>query len=122
MLADLVFLLHLCFVLFVLVGPFIENDQVLLLHAIVVPSLLLHWATNQDICALTLLESHLRGVKMSETFLDRLVGHVYRFPGEAKISSYAIPITLGLWIITLTKLHNRKVIERLFFRKGTDAA
>jgi hypothetical protein len=79
--ADVVRVVHALVVLFVVATPLLASDRmVLLFHALVCVSLMLHWRLNDDTCVLTLLECRLRGVDRKESFMQRLVSPIYK-PG-----------------------------------------
>jgi hypothetical protein len=71
-------------------------------HFITVPFLLLHWVTNNDICALTLLESKLTGVKDENTFVGRIVQPIYNAHLESKHYYW---ISIVLFAVTAFRLH-----------------
>lgn len=117
MLADIISLVHILVIAFIIVAPFTSSEFALLMHFVGAPGLLLHWATNQDVCALTLLEAHLRGVPSSATFLDSLVGGLYRLPAAFSVGSWATAATVLLWLVTAYRVFagglHRKVYESL---------
>lgn len=103
MLAALVGALHLALVAFVVWAPFSGSDAALALHFFLVPFLWLHWALNDDTCALTLLESRLRGVDASESFVHRVVSPVYKIRDEhARLVAWGA--SAGLWLVTATRV------------------
>lgn len=96
-------LLHFALLGFVVLTPFFNEPASLLLHSIVCPSIVLHWAMNSDVCALTLIEAQLRGVDQCETFLDKLVGTVYRLPQGLTDGKYLSWILIALTAVSVYK-------------------
>lgn len=109
--ASIIFILHILFLLFMLIAPFTNNISTLILYAVIVPCLWIHWWTNNDICALTLLEKKIRGVSDKNSFMYNLVSPVYKANID-KISHIYLTIT---WLWVLFRLYrNRKIIKQLF--------
>ena len=69
--------IHFLFVLFVLFTPFIGGQLLLTYHFITIPFMLFHWVTNNDTCALSLLESVITGNTEDKTFIGRIVKPIY---------------------------------------------
>jgi hypothetical protein len=105
-----------CFICFV---PFFGGDYLLSLHFIIVPFLMLHWVTNQSVCALTEIEKLVRGgceskdtffgqvmepIYKSESFIGRLAAPFYTFKDEETETLAVWVMLTGLWLITLYKL------------------
>ena len=111
--------IHVLVILFIIGAPFFGGDYLLSLHFIIVPFIMLHWITNQSVCALTEIEKLVRGgceskdtffgqvmdpIYKSESFLGRLAAPFYTFEDE-ETETLAVWVCLtGLWIITLCKL------------------
>lgn len=97
--------IHWSLIVFIIGAPFFAGEVDLTLHAVVVPFLMLHWVTNQSICALTEMEKYLRGkTDDDETFFGQVVGPVYKFrtKGIENIMLWGLLVTL--WIVTLVQL------------------
>lgn len=112
-LLDLIVILHLIFVLFVVLTPFIGNNYFLILHAITVPFMMAHWYMNDNNCALTLMEKKVREAMNGEPpdpddcFTYNLIAPVYDFKKNNSNNSIIIYIiTMLLWFITLYRLYN----------------
>lgn len=103
-------LLHVIFVLFVVITPFINSNYFLLLHFITVPFVIMHWLCNDNTCALTIAERKLRKeiygkVDEDDCITCRLIEPVYDF--RKNYSGFTViiyAITIGLWLITATRL------------------
>lgn len=106
-------ILHLVFILFVLITPFTNNAQLLLLHAVTIPFLYIHWILNDDTCMLTVLERYYRlkaygKIDNNECFTHRLISPIYKFNGNhAKWSRFIYIITFVLWLISVYKLYRK---------------
>ena len=127
MLASFISAVHFLIILFILIAPFTSNEFLLMLHAISAPGLLVHWALNQDVCALTLLESYVRGVATSETFVDQLVGSFYRLPKDFDLGNVMTAATFLLWLVSLYKVVEHGILEKFIqgfknLSKGVGAA
>jgi hypothetical protein len=119
MLANIIQFIHVLVVLFICAVPFFGGDYLLSLHFIIVPFIMLHWITNQSVCALTEIEKLVRGgceskdtffgqvmdpIYKSESFIGRLASPFYTFE-DAETETLAVWVMLtGLWLITLYKL------------------
>ncbi len=79
MLENIIFVIHILLILFILIAPFSYNIGILVLHLASVVSILIHWSVNNDACFLTMIETNLRGVEKSESFIHNLVSPVYNF-------------------------------------------
>jgi hypothetical protein len=98
-LANIISFLHLVFILFVTITPFvIEHPVGLLYYCFILFFLGIHWYTNDDTCVLTIIESKLRGKKSTDTFMGKLISPIY------KISDIEIHIfTAFLFLFALYK-------------------
>lgn len=82
--------------------PLVGGEFLLLQHSVIVPFILLHWATNQSVCALTELEKHLRGKESDkDTFIGQIVGPVYAFGGHETVLWC---VMIALWLVSLFRL------------------
>ena len=100
MLVQLIQFIHLLIMLYIIIAPFTSSCYHLILHSIIVPFLILHWKTNNDMCILTLIEQWMTGKEDSgETFVGRIVKPVYTITNK---DIYMIVTTL--WFITVYKL------------------
>lgn len=95
--------LHTALVALVVLGPLVNN--LLTLHAVLVPFLWLHWVTNEDACALTELEKRLRGVDDTGTFVHSVVGPVFRAGrSDAAWSRACWVVSAAAWVVTMVRL------------------
>lgn len=103
--------IHILLVLFVVIVPFTNINYLLLLHAIIVPFIMLHWILNNNTCALTLMEKHLKKIVYgeideNECITCKLIEPIYDFKNNYESFSKIIySITLGLWMLSIGKLY-----------------
>jgi hypothetical protein len=140
MLADIIGYIHFLVVLFIGLVPFIGNEYFLGLHLLIVPFIMLHWLTNQTVCALTELEKLVRGggetifgqifepIYKNESFIGRFMKPVYEFKDEDEETRVVWSVLTGLWVITLVRLwslgfqllrSDLVVLERLLHQVAT---
>jgi hypothetical protein len=105
-------LLHIIFLLFVIVTPFTNSNYFMLLHSIFIPFLLLHWALNDNTCALTIVERYTRKQLYGTAYEDddcitcRLIEPVYNFNNDHdQFNKLIIFATLMLWSVSMYKLY-----------------
>ena len=91
--ATVVYALHAALVLWVVLTPLFGGQDALRMHVVLLPFLWLHWVTNQDVCALTLLERGLRGVDNDHSFLHSIVSPVYKL--------HSRHVKLGVWYCSI---------------------
>lgn len=110
--------IHILVRLFIVLSPFIGNDYFLTLHLMIIPFIMLHWATNQTVCALTELEKLYSNKKEEDTFFGQVFTPIYKnesFVGVLLKPFYTVEdkdeeklfVWIGLtllWLITLYKL------------------
>ena len=89
------------------------------IHLLVIPFIMIHWLTNQTVCALTIMEKALRGTNLDEeTFFGQVVNPIYK--GSGFFADMIRPIydikdektekrmvwfgLITLWIITFARL------------------
>jgi len=110
-LAFIIILLHVIFVLFVVLTPFLGSNYFLVLHSFVVPFMMMHWTINNNACILTIIEHQIRclvidkNIPICESFTYKLISPVYDFrKNHSDYSSFIYIITILLWTITMCKL------------------
>ncbi len=104
-LADIIFIFHIGIVLFVLFAPFIQIPAILILHITFCLSLLVHWYANSNMCSLTLLEAHFRGLDHNHTFTHKLIAPMYDI-SETDASTIAYIIGYSMMFISIYYLYN----------------
>lgn len=104
-LANFISILHIFVVLFVIFAPFSSILYILILHVSFAICLLLHWRNNSDICSLSLIESKLRGLDYTETYMHRLISPIYNI-SESELSKLCYIITITAMLISIYKIYN----------------
>jgi hypothetical protein len=107
MLAEIIRIIHGSLIIFLLGTPFFGDASMLSLHVLIVPFILLHWLTNQTVCALTEIEKFLSGKqKDDETFFGKVVGPVYKFKTKGEENLFVWTLLVTLWVVTIFKLQD----------------
>ena len=109
MLGLLINILHLLLVIFIVWAPFSSNKVLILLHLVIVPFIMLHWLTNQSVCALTELEKLVTGNTCDDqTFFGKIVGPVYKFNTQKDENVFVWIVMIVLWVISFVNFRNIK--------------
>lgn len=110
----LVMLCHIFVVLFVIITPFTNYNYFLILHAVAVPFIMIHWILNDNTCMLTTVEKHIRtkingeSPDSNDCFTCRIINPIYDFKSNyEQYSTFIYIITISLWLITMFKLYNK---------------
>lgn len=110
----LINMIHLIVIIFVLAAPFSNSNYLMLLHAIVIPFIILHWLLNNNTCCLTIAEKYIRekntgtSVKDGDCFTYQLVAPIYDFNKDHQsFSTFIYTITIGLWAVSVYNLSNK---------------
>lgn len=117
--ADLIYILHLTFVVYVLFG-WISNDiNSLVLYIVTLLSLKVHWYANDDTCSLTLLEQSIRGVSKQDSFINRIVSPVYKISDEdtSRFCHALVNIFLLVALFKLDQKPDKNKIFQIIFKK-----
>lgn len=103
--ANLVWLIHMAFILWFVITPFTNNKPMLVLHFFTAGFLWLHWLTNRDECSLTLLEMKLRGIEdCKESFMWSVVSPIYKPRTDATMRQVIWVASIALWLVTVSKV------------------
>ena len=110
-LASIVKICHWALILFILLAPILGNEIMLTYHAIMVPGILIHWVTNNNVCSLTMLESQLTNIPTDKTFIGQIL---HPFFEVNNMLIYALVI--GLWLLTMYKLqrYDYSILRKTF--------
>lgn len=107
----IIYFIHLFVVAFVVLVPFFGKNILLLIHAITVPFIILHWFVNNDTCSLTIIEKNIRNkiygyeINDNDCFTYRIISPIYKFKTNNKeFTTYIYTVTILLWIITIIHL------------------
>ena len=99
--------LHFLLVVFIIGTPFFGDAYLQTMHLLVVPFIMMHWATNQSVCALTEMEKLVTGKTCDDdTFFGQVVGPVYKFNTRQDENFFLWTLLIVLWSITLLKLQD----------------
>lgn len=99
--------LHFLLVVFIIGTPFFGDAYLQSMHLLVVPFIMIHWATNQSVCALTEMEKLVTGKTCDDdTFFGQVVGPVYKFNTRQDENYFLWALLIILWSITLLKLQD----------------
>lgn len=102
---ELINVIHYLVFLFVILTPFFGNDYLMSMHLLIVPFILLHWATNQSVCALTEMEKLITGKTCDDdTFFGKIVGPIYKFKTKREENLFVWTMMITLWFITFMRL------------------
>jgi hypothetical protein len=107
--ASIIKLCHWGLILFILLAPILGSEMLLTYHTIIIPGILIHWLTNNNMCSLTLLESKLTNTPTDKTFIGKIL-----FP-FFEVNNYAIyAIIIGLWLFSIYRLqkHDFKILRK----------
>ena len=99
--SSIVFTIHIVFVIYMIMFPFLSRDRTCLLHhAFILCFIMFHWLVNSDTCALTELEYWLRSVskpstlQKNQTFFGSIISPVYNLEN---VEMYKATILLTLF-------------------------
>ena len=105
MLDILIKFIHVLFITAVLVVPFTNNIDYLQFYTVFIPFLFLHWALNDDTCALTVIEKVVTGkTENKETFVGRIIDPIYNMD-DSNISKLNKVVAFGLWFFVMFRLN-----------------
>lgn len=109
-------IIHYIMIVFAIFVPFLDPDDnftsewLLSLHSILIPGIIIHWFTNNNMCSLTLLEAQITNKPLDKTFIASIL-----FPFFEINDTLIHIMAITLWFITLYKLYNSKVGFRLLW-------
>jgi hypothetical protein len=119
--ANIIWILHILFVLFFTGVPFLDIKrfpELHILHLMTGPLLWVHWLANSDECALTRIEMFLRGdTEKGESFFYNLVAPIYAQSDDTAIRQTIWFVSIVLWLITLTKFIKNPCVFKTFMHK-----
>ena len=112
-------IVHILVRIFIVATPFLGDEYFLTLHLVIIPFIMLHWLTNQTVCALTEIERAVRGgcpadetffgkimnpIYMNESFVGTIISPFYEIKDkDTEKKAVWIGLTL-LWLITFIRL------------------
>jgi hypothetical protein len=108
----LIMLCHFIVVCLVVGVPFFGNNYLLVMHAICVPFIMLHWVINDNTCVLSVIELEIRKklkmpVDKKACFTCQLIDPIYDFKANNEDwSEYIYIFTTLLWLTSVYKLYS----------------
>lgn len=114
--ANLVWLIHVLFVLWFVITPFTNNAPMLALHFFTAVFLWGHWLVLRDECSLTLIEMKLRGIEdCQESFFWNIVSPIYK-PRTTEMGKQILwLVSILLWLVTVSKvMKNPQMVADVF--------
>ena len=99
---NIIFLIHLIFLIGILVVPFTNNRRNLEFYSILI---------NDDTCALTQAEMYFSGKEKEETFMGRVVGPIYKMSDD-DVGKLTKTLFFVLWAIVQYRLGHFKGFTR----------
>lgn len=111
-LANIIFVFHIIIILFILIAPFTNKIALLILHIVFSLCLLLHWHLNSNVCSLSILESHLRGLDYTNTFSHQFISPIYNISSTIW-NDFTTIITLILMYISIIQLINNNIFYKI---------
>ena len=114
-LANLIYVFHICVILFVLFAPFTNIPALLILHITFSFSLMVHWAANSNACSLTLIESYFRNTDVTDTFTHSFISPIYDI-SSTEWNNIVWIITIIVMCISLYKLINNQIFNEVLLK------
>lgn len=121
-LANIISLFHSLIIIFILVAPFTSSLYILILHITFSMSLLLHWYHNSNVCALSIMESQLRGLDYTESYTHKFIAPMYDI-SKTTWSEICYIITIILMFVSIYRLWNSErwsVIKECYEKNKKD--
>lgn len=109
----IIFICHIIVILFVTITPFSNSNYFLFMHSIVIPFIMMHWISNNDMCALTLVEKELRkrlnkNSTHDDCFTCKIIEPIYHFKNNNNDKEkFIYTVTTFLWFLSLFKLYSK---------------
>ena len=110
---NVIFFIHTVLFLALLIMPFTNDRKNLEFFTVIIPFLFYHWSVNDVTCALTLLEQKVTGKHKEETFMQRLVGPIYKMD-DTDLNNATKTILFFLWGVAQYRLGHFDFIRRDF--------
>ena len=90
--------LHVLTFIIGIIVPFTNRQDWLSMYSILIPFLLLHWALNDDTCALTQIEAFFTDKPKERTFIGRFIGPIYNVPDD-QLGKLTKCLFFTLWLV-----------------------
>lgn len=109
----LITLCHILLIIMITAIPFTDSNYFLMLHAVFVPFIMVHWICGDNTCVLSLVERQVRKRAFNDEnpencYTCQLIEPVYDFRKKYDcIANAAYTVFIGLWIMSMCNLFNR---------------
>ena len=100
---NIIFWIHFCFLLWILVTPFMNDRRQLEFYGMIIPFIFYHWSVNDDTCAMTQLEMMLTNQEKEKTFMHRVVSPIYEME-ENDVNKITKTVFFTLWAFSQYRL------------------
>jgi hypothetical protein len=100
---NIIFWIHLVFLIGILVVPFTNDRRNLEFYSILIPFLFYHWSVNDDTCALTQAEMDVTGQQKEETVMHRVVSPIYKME-DNDVNNLTKTVFFFLWALVQYRL------------------
>ena len=109
----LIRLIHALIIIWALVAPFSSNKRLLVSYVTITPFIVLHWILNDNVCLLSTIESNMRGIDRTESFVHNVIAPVYDVH-ESVVGNLIWAYTVITWIYAASKISIGDIKEVLF--------
>ena len=100
---NIIFWIHFCFLLWILVTPFLNDRRQLEFYGMIIPFIFYHWSVNDYTCAMTQLEMMLTNQEKEKTFMHRVVSPIYVME-ENDVNKITKTVFFTLWAFSQYRL------------------
>lgn len=92
-------ILHWMLIAFIIIVPFTGSEWLLAMHAVMIPGIIIHWITNNNMCSLSFIEAKLTNQPMESTFIAKVLDPFFQINNEMIYAAI-----IGLWLFGLYQL------------------
>ncbi len=120
-LALIIRIIHIMLVLFIVLAPFSKIAPLLILNITGGWCLLVHWAANNDVCFLTMMEGKLRNIDYRQGFLHQFVAPIYNISDKqtSQISYGVVILSMLISLYNLLKSEALKEAKKCYENSGS---
>lgn len=110
--ARMIHFIHFCFVVCLLAVPIVDGlvfdcEKYLTFVFIIIALVMIHWLSNNNKCALTVLESRLLGQDENDTFIGQIINPIYDANKRKKYGDLICVSTSILFLIVALMLKKK---------------
>lgn len=99
----LVQLVHFIGIIWMIIIPFQDEVNLLVVHVSASLSILIHWLANDNTCFLSMVEAKIRGIPKNSGFIHSLIAPIYDM-NKIQINCFAYAALFLLAIISIYKI------------------